>query len=426
MKKERKIIYLGAVMLVAFIVISVVLFFRSSERIEQGYLASEGSAAENFAVLTSQSIHLTDEQVKKLKSYSYDELMTSEENKALETLVSDKNFVTKVDYAYVMIHLKDDEVKYEVTEENKERFSAPVGTKLDIMWLLDVNVSESADAYASSNDNEDITRYSYYIEEDAAIFAQTPSYIFNSSEWGDHICGYAPLYSVEGTYIGVVGVELQTIDYNAYCGNAVRVLGRLVVVCLLMLTLVFIFIYCQYKGIQTEKTYTDVLTGLRNRTYYNERFVKCMNANKKQHKIFAMMIADVDFFKKVNDTFGHEVGDQVLIQMGAILLNNFDRNQVFRFGGEEFVAGIWVDSADELKTKMDQLFADVSGQRFTNLEITINISAGCSYAQADDVNGWLMSGMLKAADCKLYECKDNGRKQYRLEAFDPKKEYKKG
>lgn len=412
-------------MLAVFIIVSIFLFQRSAQQIRQGYLSSEGSAAENFAVLAAKSIRLTDAQVKVLKNLSYSELLASDENKALADLVSDSNFAIKVDYAYVMIHLKKDEIKYKVTEENQDRFSAPVGTNLDIMWLLDVNVSDEIAADQLSNTSDELSRYAYYIKEDAVIFGEKPSYVFNSSEWGNHICGYAPLYSVEGNYIGVVGIELQTGDFDTYYSNAVGTLGILMVVSLLLLALVFLYVYYQYRNTQTEKSYTDALTGLQNRAYYNDCFIKCMNARKKANGLFVLMIADVDLFKKANDTFGHEVGDQVLIEMGEILLENFDKKQIFRFGGEEFVAGIWVANEEELHKKMDKLFLDVNEHEFTTLQIPITLSAGCSYYATDAVDGWLMSSMLRAADCKLYECKENGRKQYRIEEFDPKKEYKK-
>ena len=423
MKKQKKLFIVSGLLLVLFTVASIFLFQRCRARIEEGYLASEGSAAENFAVLLSKSIHLTDAQVDKLKNCSYQELLDSEENNNLEYLVSDRNFAVKVDYAYIMVHLKENEVKYSVTEENQERFHAPVGTKLDILWLLDVNVSESAEENKLSEVDDALTRYSYYIDEDALIFGEKPSYIYNASEWGDHICGYAPLYSEEGAYIGVVGVDLQTGDYEAYCGNAVRMLGILMLVSLFLLGIVFFYIYYQNKTLQLEKTYTDILTGLQNRSYYTDCFAKCMNARKKHNPIFVMMIADVDFFKKVNDTFGHEIGDQVLIEMGEILLASFDKKQIFRFGGEEFVAGFWIENEEQLHDKMEKLFLEIKNHKFTNLEIHITISAGCSYYTPEAVDGWLMSGMLKAADCKLYECKENGRNQYRIEKFDSEKEY---
>lgn len=426
MKKQKRFLLLGSLLLGVFIVVSAFAFYESSLHIKKGYLASEGKAAENFAILTAANISLTDKQVAELKAYSYAELLKSKENRELADMMDNNNFVTQVDYAYIMVHLKDKEIRYKVTEENKKRYDAPIGTKLDIMWLLDVNVGEDTAKQEINSEADELQRYSYYIEEDALIFGEAPVYIYNSSEWGEHICGYAPLYTTEGTYIGVVGVEMQTSDYNSYCGKAMLAMGVLMGISLFMLTLVFYYLYCQYREYQYEKIYTDALTKIGNRSYYNDQFIKRMNARVKSNQIFALMIADVDWFKKVNDTFGHEIGDAVLIELGAILLEIFGKEHVVRFGGEEFVAGLWGDNEVELYSKINLLFSKVEEHKFSKQEVTISISLGCSYCHVSELNGWIMSGMLKAADGMLYECKENGRQQYRVAKFEEATQLKKG
>lgn len=416
MKRQNNIFYIGFPLLLLFIGISIFTFYKSNQLISKSYLASEGNAAENFAVLTASNIHLTDKQVETLKSYSYDELLASEENNSLRSMMDNDNFASKVDYAYVMIHLPKNQVKYYVTEENKDRYDAPVGTALNIMWLLDVNVSEEA----ASSSSDELTRYSYYIEEDASILSSEPSYIYNSSEWGDHICGYAPLYSTSGNYIGAVGVELQTNDFDAYCRRAMAALGLLLLVSTLTLTVLFVLLYIKRKRLQYEKIYTDPLTRISNRSYYNDQFIKHMCTHQAAGYIFALMIADIDLFKKVNDTFGHETGDEVLIEISQILLSLFGKDHVVRYGGEEFVAGFWVKDESELISRIDRLFLEIEERRFSKQSIDISISLGCSYCRNEKLTGWLLSGMLKTADCKLYEAKENGRKQYRITEYDKK------
>lgn len=428
MKKEKGIVFIGSLLLVAFVVIAVLTFRQSNRMIEDGYLASEGNAAQNFAVLTASNIHLSNEQVQNLKGLSYTDLQGSAENQALENMMSNSSFTRKVDYAYVMMHLPEEEVKYQVTEENKALFDAELGTPLDIMWLLDVTVSEEEQAEMESGEvaaNEDVQRYSYYIEEDQIIFGEAPTYIYNSSEWGDHICGYAPLFSNEGDYIGVVGVELQTKDYDSYRKKAMGALAMLLFISTITLTLLFVFIYSKYRKLQYEKIYTDSLTRIYNRSYYNNRFVRHLNQTKKHGHCVALMIADIDWFKKVNDTFGHEVGDQVLIETSQILLETFGKENVVRFGGEEFVAAFWVKNEYYLREKFDQLFARIASTKFCTQQIDMSISLGCSYLYCNDVTGWVLSGMLKAADYNLYEAKENGRKQYRIVQFDSEKSYEK-
>lgn len=412
MKKEKNILYIVLPLIAVFIGVSIFTFHQSSQSITDGYLASEGNAARNFAVLTASNIHLTDEQVETLKNYSYAELQASEENNALKAMMDNDHFASKVDYAYVMIHLNKDEVKYQVSEETKDKFDAPIGTDLDIMWLLDVTLN---DKLASSTD--DLERYSYFIEADTAILSPESTYIYNASEWGNHICGYAPLYSVSGKYIGAVGVELQTGDYDAYRARGMMSMGILFFVSTLTLTVLFLILYFKYKRLQYEKIYTDPLTHISNRSYYNDQFIKHLSTHQTSGYYFALMIADIDWFKKVNDTFGHEIGDEVLIEISSILLELFGKKHVVRYGGEEFVIGLWIKDEQELKNKIEQLFQKITEQQFSKRQIDISISLGCSYSKEERLNGWLLSGMLKTADDKLYEAKENGRKQYRMEEY---------
>lgn len=420
MKKEKNILYVVLPLLLVFIGVSIFTFHQSSQSIAKGYLASEGNAARNFAVLTASNIRLTDDQVETLKSYTYAELQTSKENNDLRGMMDNDHFASKVDYAYVMIHLDKKEVKYKVTEENKDRYDAPIGTDLDIMWLLDVTLNDEP---ASSPD--ELERYSYFIDADTAILGSESTYIYNSSEWGDHICGYAPLYSTSGKYIGAVGVELQTGDYNSYRTRGMLSMGILLFVSTFTLTVLFLFLYSKYKKLQYDKIYTDPLTQISNRSYYNDQFIKHLSSHQTAGYYFALMIADIDWFKKVNDTFGHETGDEVLIEISGILSELFGKQHVVRFGGEEFVIGIWTKDEQELHNQIDRLFQILKGRQFSKRQIDISISLGCCYSKEDQLNGWLLSGMLKAADCKLYEAKENGRKQYRIEEYDKSHTYTK-
>ena len=420
MKKGRNIVLVGCMLLLIFAGVSVFTFWRSNRLIEQGYLKAEGSAAENFALLAASNLHFTDADVERLKSLSYSELLESPENETLRQMMDNENFTNKVDYAYLMVHLPEEEVRFYVSEENQTLFGAAVGTPLDIMWLLDVNVSASAeetfDAFYDTPEG-DISRYSCYVPIDDKIFNEAPTYIFNASSWGDHICGYAPLYTEEGNYVGVVGIELQTGDYNKYRNTAMVAMGALLGISTMTLFLGCVILYLNHRKQQMDKFYTDPLTGVCNRSYYNDQFIKYLNGKRGRDTKFALMIADIDWFKKVNDTFGHEVGDMVLIEMSGLLRDAFGKAHVVRFGGEEFVIGLWYKNEEELKGKLDALYETIRSRTFTGQEIGVTLSLGCSYCEADGVHGWLLSGMLRMADGLLYEAKENGRTHNRMAEF---------
>lgn len=147
---------------------------------------------------------------------------------------------------------------------------------------------------------------------------------------------------------------------------------------------------------------------------------------RKKAPVFALIIADIDWFKKVNDTFGHEVGDQVLMEMAELLTSVFGKKHVCRFGGEEFVVGIWLEQEKEAEDKLEALFKTIREHRFTAQEIEVTLSLGASYCSREEqLDGWLLSGMLKAADFNLYEMKEHGRDNFRIVPFDPEKDYTK-
>ena len=418
MKTQRRFLYILLLLLITFVVVCLVMFQNSKNLINEGYLASEGSAAENFAVLTAANTKLTDEQVEALKNSTYEELMTSPENRQLASMMSNESFSRKVDYAYIMVLLPDDQVKYAVTEGNADRFDAPVGTPLNIMWLLDVNVGDSSSDQTGAVD--ELSRYSYWIDQDEQIFNNSPTYLFNSSEWGDHLCGYAPIYTVEGSYIGVMGVELQTTDYDTFCVQAVRALEVLMFASLAMLMVLFAWIYRGHRRVQFDLIYLDSLVRVYNRGYYDKLFVKRMNA-RRHTSMFALMIADADYFKKINDTFGHGIGDAVLVELGEILVATFGKEHVIRLGGEEFVIGIWVRDEEELTKRLDSLYERIAAHRFTDRGITLGISAGCVYGKSDGLDKETVSDMLRAADGVLYEAKEQGRNRYFVVPYEKRK-----
>lgn len=428
MKRDKGLIGIGLVLFCGFILIALMTFRQSNEVIEKGYLTSEGNAAQNFAVLTAANIHLSNEEVATLKGMSYVDLQASAQNQALQTMMSNPSFTNKVDYAYVMVHLPEEEVKYTVTEENRALFHAKVGTPLDILWLLDVTVNAEEQAENEAGEvaaDDDVQRYSYFIDEDKKILGEEPTYIFHASEWGDHICGYAPLYSNEGDYIGAVGVELQTKDYVKYQRKAFGALALLLGIATATLMLLFLFLYSKYRRLQYDKIYTDALTGVYNRSYYNNCMVKHLNQTRKDGYCLAILIADIDWFKKINDTFGHEVGDQALIEISNILVETFGKENVVRFGGEEFVVGLWIKKEAELKMNLSKLYKRIADTKFCYQQIDISISVGGSFLYCHEASGWAVSGMLKAADYKLYEAKEHGRRQFLLTEYDSTQSYEK-
>ena len=150
---------------------------------------------------------------------------------------------------------------------------------------------------------------------------------------------------------------------------------------------------------------TDSLTGLYNRDKFSELYMSSYLTMTQRENAMSLMLLDIDFFKKINDTYGHNMGDKVLIQISEILLKNVRSTDIVcRWGGEEFLILLpTIDLenatilAKKLKNYIEELKIDVVG----------NITA--SFGVAEIVIGEKMHDVIDRADKALYLAKHSGR-----------------
>ncbi|AQS85103.1 hypothetical protein A0U92_10290 [Acetobacter aceti] len=157
----------------------------------------------------------------------------------------------------------------------------------------------------------------------------------------------------------------------------------------------------------------DSLTGLPNRYAYEDSFRAVLVKLSREHIPFALLALDLDKFKPINDTFGHAIGDQTLIEMSKRLQTCLKNNDMlFRIGGDEMVLihqNASLDSATQLAT---ELVSTVARPFFiAETAIQCSISAGIALAPAAGSNE---STLQEAADLALYEAKRHGGNTYRV------------
>ncbi|MCP4104390.1 MAG: diguanylate cyclase [Desulfobacteraceae bacterium] len=156
----------------------------------------------------------------------------------------------------------------------------------------------------------------------------------------------------------------------------------------------------------------DYLTGLYNRRYLFESGRK-LHANAKRGNLeIAIALIDIDYFKNVNDTYGHDAGDKVLKKISSILRNRFRESDIVsRFGGEEFC--IMTTNMDHKHTKniFDNLRAFIENLEIDvgDKKIKITVSIGICAKLTDSLDK-----MIKHADIMLYGAKENGRNRIML------------
>jgi len=155
-----------------------------------------------------------------------------------------------------------------------------------------------------------------------------------------------------------------------------------------------------------EKSVTDSLTSLYNRNFLSEFLKQKINEIKKYNFPLSIAVIDIDFFKKINDTYGHLIGDCVLKEIALLIKKNFRENDiVIRYGGEEFIVVMPFTKLKDACKKMDEFRQIVENHKFCKEKLKITISVGISQLKGNDD----ILELIKIADENLYEAKKNGR-----------------
>ena len=166
----------------------------------------------------------------------------------------------------------------------------------------------------------------------------------------------------------------------------------------------------------------DHLTGLPNRTLFQDRLKQAMAASTRSGDYCALLLIDLDNFKTLNDTLGHDMGDLLLKQVAQRLTDNVrDEDTVARLGGDEFVVMLvnLSENQNEAATRAEQVGEKIRGalnQDYVLREVTYRISSsiGASQFIGQKID---VDALLKQADMAMYKAKDAGRNTLRF--FDP-------
>jgi two-component system cell cycle response regulator len=167
-----------------------------------------------------------------------------------------------------------------------------------------------------------------------------------------------------------------------------------------------------------EMAITDQLTGLHNRRYMSRHLDNLVSGAQKTGKPLAFLIMDIDHFKSVNDTHGHDIGDEVLREFASRISANIRGiDLACRFGGEEFVVVMPDTDMDFASTVAERLRKSVETNPFVisrapgKLNVTISIGIAASLN-----NGDTAEALLHRADQALYRAKREGRNRVILAA----------
>lgn len=225
----------------------------------------------------------------------------------------------------------------------------------------------------------------------------------------------------ESTIISCLIAILTSIIYILFATAIMLFFNLWVGIIMPIASIVFVFIACYIakyivKSRDLEYTYalatTDGLTELYNHRYFQEQMIQNIETGKRYNKPFSLIMIDIDFFKKFNDTYGHQSGDAVLRQVAQILKKNVRSTDIVcRYGGEEMSI---------ILTNTDNEQALITAQKICNAvsehplklvngnDVKVTISLGvATYPQQGETS----PEMIKYADDCLYIAKENGRNQ---------------
>lgn len=161
---------------------------------------------------------------------------------------------------------------------------------------------------------------------------------------------------------------------------------------------------------------TDQLTGVYNRRYMDNKLIEEIKHHKECKKTFNLVILDIDYFKKFNDTYGHQFGDVALQEVSQFIKKsvrqittmNRRKDWVARYGGEEFVIVFSESNQQAIFKKVDQIRKGLSEYTITDGFNTAGVTVSFGIATFP-YHGWTPEELIEKADQALYESKNNGR-----------------
>lgn len=165
------------------------------------------------------------------------------------------------------------------------------------------------------------------------------------------------------------------------------------------------------------KSQIDALTGLWNRAHFDTRLEQAIAQQLRTHTPFALILADLDHFKAINDTLGHRFGDTVIQRFAGILTSTIRaQDAAFRYGGEEFAVILHAATSRDATNAAERIRASTESLKWpeanTTTPLTVTCSLGIATTHANAAP--TPANWIDAADEALYRSKDQGRNQTTL------------
>ena len=303
-----------------------------------------------------------------------------------------------VDFIYVEVKLQGNQVRYFVNPTEEEGFGEPPGTPLEYMYIL---TSEDESQYKNRDryDVGDPLRERAYTEKIPMFGSPT------HNKWGYLMTGYTPLF-YQGHFIGLLGVDIAGDEFLA----AVTSVRNIIVVSFGIIVLLGGFFLYWASLILSKPMFIDGLTKLFNHQYMKARLQEEISRAKRYGRPLSLLMLDLDFFKRINDCYGHHSGDQVLQRVAQLIQGGLkEENIACRYGGEEIAiilpqTALWEATgvAERLRRTIEEAKLSVE---LASSPFQVTVSIGIAELTGEDTPEML----LNKADRALYLAKNRGR-----------------
>lgn len=229
---------------------------------------------------------------------------------------------------------------------------------------------------------------------------------FKMHRVGDRVL-YGSLLLTLLIFVAYVVVYTLFFSHQKQVPLSLYFIALLSFICILFFGFALSIIYSLVGKLRKE-IITDKLTGAKNRNYLNDVTQKMYSLAKRRDEPLSIILCDIDWFKNINDTYGHAAGDKVLVSFSNVIESSLRTEDILiRIGGEEFIILLPFNDIEKAMLTAERLRAAINEQAMDIGIETINISASFGVVQVDIAKS--IDDNINHADIALYEAKRSGR-----------------
>jgi len=281
-------------------------------------------------------------------------------------------------------------------------YTEAVVSDSEIAYILDAEDMASED-FSAFGEREGVTENELIAHiRKMSLFTDVVDY----PDWGKLITGFAPIVdAADGTVVGLVGVDFALEKVGDMLRKVSLVIFLSFVILIILISLVMYILIL----LRIESQKTDYLSGLHSKKFHEFRLNDAIEDALSTKRPLSLMMIDIDRFKAINDTYGHQVGDRALKSVADVLkLNTRVVDICSRYGGDEFVVILpetnlkdAVVAGQRIVDKVQQVSQDFDGLAAGELTVSIGI-AQWSLDETPE-------SLMEKADKALYQSKETGR-----------------